>query len=102
MSDVNDACPTQTGSGGNGCPSNGATIQQLIDDVNALNLPNGTRRSLLAKLEAAQAAVARGQRDTARNQLNAFVNEVQAMRRSGRLSPSAADALQQRAAQVTL
>lgn len=83
-------------------PTPGPTIQQLIGDVNALNLPNGMRRSLLAKLEAAQASVARGQRDTARSQLNAFVNEVQAMRKSGRLSAAAADALVQRAAQVTL
>jgi hypothetical protein len=100
--DAGDACPTQAGSGSNGCPSTGVTIQQLIDDVNALGLPNGTKRSLLAKLEAAQASAARGQRNAARNQLNAFVNEVQALRKSGRLSAAAADALQQRAAQVTL
>jgi hypothetical protein len=100
VADVDDACPTVSGTS-NGCPAGGATIAQLIADVNALDISDALRRSLLAKLEAAQASLARGNTDAAKNQLNAFSNEVQAMRRSGRLSQAAADGLLQKSAGVS-
>jgi thrombospondin type 3 repeat protein/FIMAH domain-containing protein len=99
VADATDQCPTVAGSD-NGCPGN-STLAQLIAQVDALNIPDGMRRSLRAKLEAAQAAIARGNTTAARNQLNAFVNEVQAHRRSGKLTASAADSLLQTANSVT-
>jgi hypothetical protein len=87
-----DNCPAQAGPN-QGCPAAGATIEGLIQTVQSLNLPSVNLRSLLAKLEAAQAALARGQKKTAANNLGAFINEVQALKKSGRFAPSGADAL---------
>ncbi len=41
---------------------------------------SGIVKSLDAKLDAAKASVARGQNKTASNQMNAFINELQAQR----------------------
>jgi hypothetical protein len=62
----------------------------LSQRVNALNISRGETVSLNAKLRAAEASLQRGQGATAANQLNAFINEVQAMEGSGRMT--AADA----------
>ena len=50
-------------------------IEQLI---RGLGLPNGLQQSLLAKLRAANAALARGATGAARNQLDALLREIQA------------------------
>ena len=56
----------------------------------AAGLPAGTTRSVLAKLDAALAAWQRGDLAAARGALAAFVAELRAMVRSGRLSADAA------------
>jgi DNA/RNA endonuclease G (NUC1) len=58
-------------------------VDGLVSDG---SLSRGNGNSLSAKLRAAGASLARGQAHTAVNQLNAFVNEVEAMAASGRLS----------------
>ena len=73
--------------------ASGATIEALLNSVNALGLPGGTQMSLQAKLGAAAAAKARGDKKTAVNQLNAFINEIEALKKSRRLSAAQADAL---------
>jgi DNA/RNA endonuclease G (NUC1) len=65
----------------------------LVASVNALGLSRGETVSLNAKLRAAEASLQRGQGATAANQLNAFINEVQAMAGSGRMSAADAAAL---------
>jgi hypothetical protein len=64
-----------------------AQIQSLIDQVESLGLPKGQENSLEAKLRAALASVQRGNESSARGQLGAFVNEVQAQR--GKKIPTA-------------
>ncbi|MBI4822796.1 MAG: hypothetical protein HY805_00985 [Nitrospirae bacterium] len=41
---------------------------------------DGIMQSLLKKIEAVEDSIARGQNKTARNQLNAFINEVNAQK----------------------
>ena len=65
------------------CNHDGATIASLhhcvMHAVDMGHITNaGVATSLMAKLDAAQAAVDRGQTDVAINLLNAFVNEVKA------------------------
>ena len=65
-------------------------IQALVD-ANILN--HGEGNSLIVKLEAAIASINRGSTGAACNQLNAFLNEVDAMVKSGRLTPLQAQGL---------
>jgi len=51
-------------------------IGNLIDDVLALNLPQGIETSLVAKLNAAKRKILNGPKNAAVNQINAFINEV--------------------------
>jgi hypothetical protein len=65
------------------CPHNGATIASLRNCVEHGVMMghidnNGVANSLFAKLDAAQAALDRGQTDTAINILNALANTVSA------------------------
>ena len=59
-------------------------VQRLIALVNAPSLQRA--QPLLATLEAAMAAVARGDRVPAANQLGAFENKVKALFRAGLLT----------------
>jgi hypothetical protein len=70
-----------------------AAIAVLIQQVESLGLSAGTEHSLVAKLDVAQRSLARGNERSAASQLSAFVNETQAMERSGRLEPAAAASL---------
>lgn len=63
------------------------------DAADALNLGSGNQQSLLTSLRSAQAAIDRGNVNAARGQLGSFINKVQALKRSGRLSAAAADPL---------
>ncbi len=67
-----------------------AAISGLIKEVQALvtggTLNQGQGNSLTVKLEAAVASLGRGNTIAACNQLHAFINEVNAMIRSGRLT----------------
>jgi hypothetical protein len=74
-------------------------IQSLIAQVQSLGLPRGTENSLLAKLNAAQASVNRGNTGSAKGQLGAFINEVSAQR-GKKIAASAADALIANAQQI--
>lgn len=61
------------------------TIEDVRNDVNiAYNLNlitnSGIRQSLLSKLDVIESAINRGQKKTATNQLNAFINEVNAQK----------------------
>lgn len=69
-------------------------IETLISQVeNITSLNKGQKNSLISKLEAAQQSLARANRNAARGQLNAFINKVQALKRSGRLDAATADSL---------
>jgi hypothetical protein len=50
----------------------------------------GNKQSLTSKLRAAQASLDRGNGRAAANQLGAFINEVMALQRSGRLGAATA------------
>lgn len=73
------------------CPvTEPADIGALVEQ---LGLPAGTENALMAKLSAAEASLARGSVGAAVNQLHAFINQVNALRRSGRIDGSTADQL---------
>lgn len=67
-------------------PTPGASLSALIARVNSLAaagvLNRGNTNALLAKLEAAQAAIERGNVRAATGQLGAFVNQVKALGRN--------------------
>lgn len=72
------------------------TAQQALDNLQqqvngAVN--GGTAQSMNAKVRAAGASLDRGNTGAAANQLNAFINEVQAAVQSGRMSQAQGDAL---------
>ncbi|MBI2089680.1 MAG: tandem-95 repeat protein [Deltaproteobacteria bacterium] len=69
------------------------SIDALIARVSTLGLNPGVTNSLTSKLEAAKHSLARGQIKAAANQLGAFINELEALKRSGRLDPATADSL---------
>ncbi|HVB95081.1 MAG TPA: hypothetical protein VND41_00580 [Nitrososphaerales archaeon] len=54
------------------------STSSLISLVNSMNLPSGTTTSLVSKLSAALSSINSGNDNAAVNQLNAFINEVNA------------------------
>jgi hypothetical protein len=74
-------------------PPPALTLDALIAKVRALPLHHGLIRSLLAKLEAASRSYARGNVTAGDNQLGAFIHEVEALGRTGRLDRGVADDL---------
>jgi len=71
-----------------------AGISAKVDGmVSAGTLSNGEGNALGASLKAATSSLDRGNTTPAVNQLGAFVNKVEAMRSSGRLSAADAQAL---------
>jgi hypothetical protein len=76
------------------------TIADLVEQVGRLSLPRGTERALIATLNAASSALQRGQTRVARLLLRTFELEVTALKRSRRLTASAADALTEMARTV--
>ncbi|NHH96942.1 hypothetical protein DYY66_0491 [Candidatus Nitrosotalea sp. FS] len=52
--------------------------QKLVSIINGMNLPGGETNSLDAKLGAALSSLNSHGNNTAKNQLNAFINEVNA------------------------
>jgi len=74
------------------------TTQQALSSISGAvhkmsSLNDGQKNSLIVKLNAAGASLAGGDTKTANNQLNAFLNEVQALVNSGGLSSGDAAAL---------
>jgi len=66
-----------------GMPSQGGVLEKidaLIDKVKSLDIDGGLKQSLLAKLNAARDAFLRGNIKAAINQLEAFIDEVEAQR----------------------
>jgi len=66
-------------------------LTTYVQGLSSLN--KGQMNSLLAKLNAASDALARGDTTAANNQLNAFLNEVQAYVNAGKISPTTAATL---------
>ena len=54
--------------------------QDLIADIEELNLLGGIENSLISKLEATSNSLNNGQENAAINELNAFINQVEAQR----------------------
>jgi len=74
------------------------TTQQALGSIEAYvqSLPGlnaGQKNSLIVKLQNAGAAAARGDNNAASNELNAFLNELQADVNAGEVSPAAAGKL---------
>jgi YVTN family beta-propeller protein len=69
------------------------TIDGLIRQVAGLTLNSGQINSLLSKLAAVQASLARGNTTAALNELSAFINEIHALELSGRLDSETASSL---------
>jgi hypothetical protein len=69
----------------------GDQVTLLNEDVD--RLVAGNNKSLHSKLDAAMASLSAGNTNAAANQLRAFINEVEAMMRSGRLSATSGQAL---------
>jgi DNA/RNA endonuclease G (NUC1) len=68
-----------------------ANLQPIVDALGvAGDLNAGTLQSLRAKLNAAAASLRRGDASAASGQLNAFINELEALANSGRISAEAA------------
>lgn len=57
-----------------------AEIEEIIDGVEELDLPGNSDESLISKLDAAQNSIEMGFTHVAINQLNAFINYVEAIR----------------------
>jgi hypothetical protein len=55
-------------------------IDDLIKEIEDMGLPKGIENSLISKLENAKAAYLRGSENAAMNLLNAFINQVEALR----------------------
>lgn len=68
-------------------------IQQIITMVQNLNLDQGQANSLIVKLNAATKNLNNGNTKAATNELNAFINEVGADIKSGKLSSNEGQAL---------
>jgi PKD repeat protein len=67
------------------------TAQQALTSIagyvqNLKSLNNGQKNSLIAKLDAAGASITRGNSTAATNQMNAFLNELQADLNTGKIS----------------
>ena len=76
--------PPETDSDGNSGEVDGSeiieAIEDLIENIQEMNLPEGIENSLVSKLENAIQSVYRGRHNAASNQLEAFINEVEAQR----------------------
>ena len=68
-----------------------STIAAYVQGLSTLNA--GQKNSLVAKLNAASAAIGRGDTGAANNQLGAFLNELQADVNTGKVSPAAGSVL---------
>ena len=68
------------------------TIETLIISIGGLDLPKGIEKSLTSKLDNALDSLERGRANAAKNQLEAFIHEVEALR-GKKLTDDEADAL---------
>ena len=77
-------------------------IQQLINTIDSFNLPKGVTTSLEAPLNAALAQLNSNNDTPACNQLNAFLNQVNAKQNNGQLTQQQAAELTQQAKAIQL
>ena len=66
-------------------------IGKLKAYVEALDIPNGIKNSLVSQLNAAENALSNGQKKAAVNILNAFIHHVEALRNAGKLTQEQAE-----------
>jgi PKD repeat protein len=82
--DTEDQCPSEDATGfdsdGDGCIDTTASLTQIITTLPDDVLSDETKNSLASKVENAQKSADKEKADTAINQLNAFINEIQAQR----------------------
>lgn len=83
VTDAIDVCPRQPGPV-NGCPVDVA-MASLLQQVSAPPLADAAK-GLSAVLSAAQNAIAGGRFDAARGELNAFIKQLEALIRNGRVA----------------
>ena len=69
-----------------------SSLSLIENTIQSMTLPAGQQSSLNAKLEAARSSVLLGQLGQAKNQLRAFINQVEAQR-GKKLTPAQADGL---------
>jgi photosystem II stability/assembly factor-like uncharacterized protein len=69
------------------------SIASVIAQVESLELNSGQKNSLVTKLRSAEESLARGSGFAAGNQLHAFINQIRALERSGRLDRATASSL---------
>jgi hypothetical protein len=69
------------------------TLDDMIEFIEQLGLAKGPQTSLIAKLQAADRASRRENNNAATKQIGAFIHEINAMNRTGRIDPQAADEL---------
>lgn len=74
-------------------PPSAPTIDSVISEIEELNVGSEVRSTLISQLNAAQAAADRGSLREARNQLQAVITQVGALRESGDLDPLTADSI---------
>jgi parallel beta-helix repeat protein len=67
-------------------------IEKIMEDIEGMDLPTGTENSLLSKLENAIKSINKENYNAAANQLEAFINEVEALK-GKELTIAQADAL---------
>jgi parallel beta-helix repeat protein len=67
-------------------------VDEMIDDVQDMGLPDGTENSLISKLDNAKKSIEKGNDNAAANQLEAFINQVEALR-GKKLTDEEADSL---------
>ena len=72
-------------------PSPVDAIVRLRAYVEALDIPNGIKNSLISQLNAAENALSNGHEKTAVNILNAFIHHVEALRGAGKLTQEQAE-----------
>jgi hypothetical protein len=71
-------------------PTAGDLLSDLISRVRSFGLPEGLEKSLLTKLRVAQRNGQNGLTSPACNELDAFINEVQALMSAGALASAEA------------
>jgi hypothetical protein len=77
-------------------------IQKLINTIDSFHLPKGVTTSLEALLNAALAQLNRNNPTPACNQVNAFLNQVNAKQTNGQLTPQQAADLSQQAKAIQI
>ena len=68
-------------------------IQNLILEIEAMGLPNGTTNTLVRALSKAQKSLERGRASTSTRQLEALIDDIRSLEQRGKLDGATADGL---------